>query len=242
MGSGDTPAVRKRAALLGPVLALAAFAACASESEPTAVGDGGAAEDASGLDASAPLPTGKAARCASTFGKGLSRAFGRLDGTLLAVVTPSDTQCVLSNSDHLVIEVEMSGSVYRLVVNIQSDGRNGTDTRLRYQELRHVLVGAPFSEGWHPGVTLDYASDLGAHSVNGFVAQAMPELIQRVSDQLALGSHLSVFASSSGGTRADSAHLVHHNASAPGTDGALVVDPESADPTWLLFHFDGDVF
>ncbi len=197
----------------------------------------------SGLaDAGAPDAGSKAESCASQFGDQLTAAFGRLDGTLVAVVAPSDTQCALPNSDHLVVQVQMNGAVYRVVVNILSDGRNNTDTRLRYQELPHALTGGAWTEGWHAGAALDYPTSLGAHSDAGFTPYAMNDLVQKVSDRLVLGAKVSAFTTSSGGAYAGSAHLVHRNPGPPSADGALVVDPDSADPLFLLFFFDGLTF
>ncbi|MHB8878210.1 MAG: hypothetical protein ACYC8T_31325, partial [Myxococcaceae bacterium] len=184
----------------------------------------------------------KAALCASTFGSALTAAFGRLDGRILAVVGPTDTQCTLPNSDHLVVQVLMQGAVYRVVVSILSDGRNGTDTRLRYAEVHRPLSGGPWAEGWHPGASLDYPGTLGMHSDGGFTAVAMTELAAKVTDKLVIGARLSAFSTSAGGTRASSSHLVHRNYPPPDSDGALVVDPDSADPLHLLFFYDGASF
>lgn len=197
--------------------------------------------DAGAVDASTSTST-LAAGCVSQFGRLFTAAFGRLDGTLVAVVAPADRQCTLFNNDHLVLEIAAQGGVMRVVVNILSDGRNGTDTRLRYQALEHEAIGPPFAEGWHPGVALDYPSMLGAHSTNGFEPTAMPELIEAVERGLVLGAPISAYATSSGGARADSAHLVHRNNPGQSQDGALVVRPTAARPTYLLFHFDADIF
>src|SRR5262249_61596179 len=94
-------------------LLLSAFplsmSACSSESGPR---DSGAADLA---------PVDKAARCASTFGNGLTAGFGRLDGRILAVVPPGHPTCPRPNSDHLVIQIDAGGEVYRMVVNVLSD-------------------------------------------------------------------------------------------------------------------------
>ena len=67
------------------------------------------------------------------------------DGTLRAVVTPTDTQCPFYNRDHVVVQLSVGGATYRVVVNVLSDGRNGTDTRVRAEDLHHALVGEPFA-------------------------------------------------------------------------------------------------
>lgn len=193
------------------------------------------------VDAGTPDAGSKAATCASEFGSALTNAFGRVDGTIHAVVGPTDTQCALPNNDHLVVQVKFNGAVHRMVVNVLSDGRNGTDTKLRYAEVPHALVGEAWSEGWHPGASLDYATTLGVHSSGGtFTPYEMNALVQRVTDRMELGAKVSVYATSSGGTRAASAHLIHRNGY--NHDGAIVVDPEGPSPLFLLFHFDGNVF
>ncbi len=217
------------------IFCLALAAGCGADAAPAPSPDASVSSDAG-------APADKAAPCASTFGGALTRDFGRLDGTLHAVVGPTDTQCALPNDDHLVVQVAMGGAVYRIVINVLSDGRNGTDTRLRYQALAHPLVGGPWAEGWHPGATLDYATTLGAHSTTGFEPVAMAALVERVTARLVLGARISAFATSSGGTRAASAHLVHRGQPALGEDGALVLDPDGPSPTYLLFHFDGSEF
>lgn len=218
---------------------LALLAACGAEPGAPSAADAALPLDGGAADAG---PSGRAAPCASTFGTALTRDFGRLDGIIHAVVGPTDTQCALPNDDHLVVQVAMGGAVYRIVVNVLSDGRNGTDTRLRYQALHHPWVGEPWSEGWHGGATLDYARTLDAHSDRGFEPVAMTELVARVSDLLVLGERISAFATSSGGSRAASAHLVHRGQPAIEEDGALVIHPDGADPIYLLFHFDGSTF
>jgi hypothetical protein len=179
----------------------------------------------------------KAARCADTFGSALTNAFGRADGTVLAVVRPVDQQCVMPNRDHVILQVQINGEAYRMVINVMSD-RAGQDPRVQLLEMNAPLPGDPWSEGWHtgPGVALDYATTLGVSSTD-FTPYEFEELVQRVNDAITLDARVSVYATSSGGA---SAHLVHRNQ--PDADGAVVLDPTSENPTWLLFHFDGQVF
>jgi hypothetical protein len=192
-------------------------------------GEAGTAREAGG--------TSKAKDCASTFGTELTNAFGRIDGTLLAVVAPQDTQCAQPNDDHLIVQVMMNQKAYRMVVNVLS---SGADTKVRFAEVEHALPGPAWSEGWHAGAVLDYVSTLAVHSTVGFTPYEMSALITQVSDRLTLGAPISVYATSAGGTKADSAHLVHRNAT--NKDGAIVVDPKGATPHFLLFHFPDQTF
>ena len=204
-------------------LLAALIAGCGSSSDATI---DAATTDAS-IDASS---TDKASACASTFGQTLTNAFGRLDGTVLAVVPPAHPTCAQPNSTHLVLQVTMQGAAYRLVVNVQS---------VFLHELDAPLAGAAWAEGWHPGEQLDYVSTLHVNSTQ-FVQHTMAETVALTTDQITIGSKISVYSTSSGGTKADSAHLIHRNAA--NADGAIVIDPASATPHYLMFRFSNQTF
>lgn len=170
----------------------------------------------------------KAATCASTFGNALTDAFGRVDGTVLAVVPPDLQTCTQPNRTHLVLQVSMHGAAYRMVLNVDAD----VSTR----ELDAPLAGPAWAEGWHLDAPLDYVTTLGAHS-GDFATPADP--VALVTDQLELGAHVSIFATSSGGANASSAHLVHRNLT--NADGAIVVAPDTS-PHYVLFKFDTQSF
>lgn len=236
---------------LGALLALLAAGACDGDT-------GREVPDASATDAGADAPSDAgdpdlAARCAVLcegdagppapdavcFGDELTNGFGRLDGTLLAVQRPSDTQCALPNDDHLILQVLVHGAAYRMVVNILSDGRNGTDTRLRFAEVAAELPPPLWQEGWHTDAPLDYAGTLGVHDGDEvFTPYAMEALVEQLAGRLELGARVSVYATSN--DRPSGAHLVHRND--PNEDGAIVVAPTSASPRFLLLHFDGQSF
>lgn len=192
-----------------------ALAACGSSSAPPPAPDGPAAPD-------------KAAACADTFGSELTDAFGRLDGTVLAVVPPGHPTCAQPNGTHVTLQVTMHGAAYRLVMNID----------VLTAELDAPLAGAPWAEGWHPGVALDYVDTLQVTSAQ-FTAHDMPATTAFVTDAIEVGAPISVFATSSGGTKADSAHLVHRNVA--NADGAVVVNADTA-PHYLLFRFANQSF
>ena len=166
------------------------------------------------LDAAAPDALDKAATCASTFGSALTDAFGRIDGTVLAVVPPNLQTCAQPNRTHLVLQVSMQGAAYRMVLNV--------DAEVSTRELDAPLAGPAWSDGWHTDAPLDYVTTLGAHS-GDFTKAADP--VALVTDQLELGARVSVYATSTGGTKADSAHLVHRNAT--NADGAIVIAPDT---------------
>lgn len=181
-------------------------------------------------------PTGKAAACASTFGTALPGTFGRLDGTILAVIAPGDLSCPMPNSTHIVLQVTMGGAAYRVVVNVKST--SATEPRVDYAAIHKPLLAPAWSDGFHAGAKLDYAADLGLHSTSPeFVLTTPGALAPIVEDQLVIGAKVAVYAQGTDGT---SVHDVHWWPT--GTNGAIVLDPDGADPTWLVFHFVEQVF
>jgi hypothetical protein len=198
--------------------ALLLVAACGS--------DDNALPDAAMPDA--PDVPAKAATCASSFGSALTDAFGRIDGTVLAVVPPNLQTCAQPNMTHLVLQISMQGAAYRMVLNVDAD--------ISTRELDAPLAGPAWADGWHVDAPLDYVTTLGAHSAD-FAKPADP--VALVTGQLELGAHVSVYATSTGGTKADSAHLVHRNLT--NADGAIVIAPDTA-PHYVLFKFDNQTF
>jgi hypothetical protein len=174
----------------------------------------------------------KSASCASTFGTALTPAFGRLDGTIRAVVFPGNQTCAMPNSTHVVLQVTMDGAAYRMVINVLS---TSSDPHVWLGETNAPLAGMPWSEGWHPGEQLDYVTTLGM-SKSSFTEANQLEAIHRLDEALTIGARVSVYATSSGGA---SAHLVHRNLT--NADGAVVIDPETA-PRYLLSAFPQQVF
>jgi hypothetical protein len=186
--------------------------------------------DASPVDAAPDVDKAKA--CASTFGSALTNAFGRLDGTVVAVVPPNDQACAKPNSTHMVIQVAMGGATYRMVVDVLSS-KGSPD--LGFDEIDAPLAAGAWAEGWHPGVVLDYQSTLNVHSA-AFTTMHQAELVAKITSEIDLGAKISVFATSSGASfEPDSAHLVHRNLQ--NADGAIVIRPDSAQPHWLLLRF-----
>lgn len=215
--------------------ALLCICLCAcSDDAPAGDGLDAGASDA-GADA---LQIEKSTMCASSFGSALTPGFGRVDGTLLAVVGPRDRQCVMPNDDHVVVQVSVGGAAHRMVVNVESS-RGEPDPRVAMAEIQAPLVGSPFEEGWHVGVNLDYPLILGVRS-DAFTPYAFDPLVERIESFLELGAPISVYATSGAG-RPESAHLIHRG-SRPGQDGAIVVNPTSPNPTYLLFRFQNQEF
>ena len=146
------------------LLALALLVAgCSGSDAPAAV------------DAAAGVPdaeVGKDRDCADTFGDVLTDSFGRVDGTVVAIVEPGNTRCVAPNSDHVIVQVELDGAVYRMVANVQSDG---VDPEIRVRAIDAALPAPAFAEGWHTGVAFDYATDLATHSTDAWDSLALAD-------------------------------------------------------------------
>jgi hypothetical protein len=198
--------------------------------------DAETAPDSSSVDAG---PVDKAARCASTFGSGLTKPFGRLDGIVRAVVPPAHPTCPQPNGTHLILQLDAGQPLetYRVVVNVASD-RAG-DARVRFRAFEHPSL-APWVDGWHGNTPLDYVRDLGLQSeATGFAPMEQAALVQTVTDAIPLGASVSAYSSTSGGA---SSHLIHRVDTASNQDGALVIHRPGREPLWLVFHFATQTF
>lgn len=193
-----------------------------------------AVTDAKPIDA-APDAYPGAAACASQFGSALTDSFGRLDGTVLAVVPPADDDCAGVNSTHVTVQVTMGGAVYRMVVNVLSDSNQ---PGVYLFETDQPLAGSAWSEGWHTDAPLDYATTLDV-TKSQFTLADQNTAIARVEQFVQIGARISVYATSSGGSDADSAHLIHRNLT--DEDGAIVIDPDTS-PHYLLTAFSEQSF
>jgi hypothetical protein len=171
--------------------------------------------------------------CTNTLGTGLSNnTFGRLDGILVSVVVPGTAGC---NSDrtHLHLQVEVSGSTYDIAVNLGNGTPGDVATTVRSKALAQ-----PWQEGWHPGYTFDYVTDLGLSSVD-FTPHTQAEVFDDLMAALLTVNHISVYATGYG---PDGAHLIHRVTTAAADDGALVLQPRSAAPQLKLFRFGNQAF
>ena len=205
-----------------------------------AEGGGGAPGDAAveaAADATpeaAPAEAGqscddKAKSCVGSFGSLFTKSDGRADGTLVALVRPVDQQCPMPNGTHVVLEVSMLGQVQRLVASV-----NG----VAVATASAPLLGPPYAEGWHTNISLDYPSYLGKHSTD-FTSVTQDQAVAFVCSHLTVGAPVSVYAYSDGSIPS-SAHQVHRNDAYP--DGAIAVDPQSGNPTYLLFRYENQTF
>jgi len=194
-------------------------------------------DSTSGSDA--PLPpdapfVDKADPCVGSFGQDLPDGFGRMDGTIVAVVPPGHPTCPASNDDHLILEVRQGGHVYRIVTAVISTVGNPD---MAFIDHAAPLAGPAWSEGWHPGINFDFVTDLGLHRLD-FAPRTENDLVYSLNQRLELGAKVSVFATVENDPA--SAHLVHRTGDSA-TDGAIVIDPDTA-PHYLAMRFDNQLF
>jgi hypothetical protein len=167
--------------------------------------------------------------CVSQFGAGLSAGFGRIDGTLVTVVKPTDLGCP-HDDNHAILQVRMNGAVYPLWVNI------GTDLdHMSMLEQTAALTAPAFAEGWHTDAQLDYSLTLGRTSTQ-FADTAPAGVVEELATKLTPGQPISVYTTGYG---PDGGHDVHRHVT--NQDGAVVISPTVA-PRYLLFRFSNQVF
>lgn len=202
-----------------------------------------ATPDATAVDAAVPVdasPPVTTPACTSTFGTGITPAFGRLDGTVRIVITPGLPKCK-SDDDHVIVQLDVieSGVIktYPVLVNILSDIAV-SDPAVRLAQTSHALVGPAWASGWHTtfDVGLDYPSSLGVHT-GSFTAKTKGELATAIAAALPAGAKVSAYMS--GFDTMDGGHKVHRNFT--GQDGALAV-VGAGTAKWLLFQFSQQVF
>jgi hypothetical protein len=192
----------------------------ASRADPVDAGDAGIVVDP--IDGP---PTRVA--CTNGFGAGLSATYGRLDGFLVSIVPVSTHRCN-GDSGHLHLQVRMNGGIYDVAANMD----------VLSAEKTAPMPDGPWSEGWHSGVTFDYANTLDVHAAD-FTQLAPADLEAHLTEELKSANHLSVFATGYG---PDGVHNVHRRTGSGSNDGAIVLNPLSPTPRILMFRFTTDSF
>lgn len=161
--------------------------------------------------------------CSDTFGHALTRAHGRLDGRVYAVVPHASKRCN-GDTGHVHLQVLANGGIYDVAINTGSDSNE--------VDVTAPLLGAGWSEGWHAGARLDYVDDLGLH--DGDFAPVSEAALRA---DLAQADRVAVFMTGYG---TGGGHLVHRRGG--DADGAIVLDPTSASPRYYAFAFDNQSF
>jgi hypothetical protein len=130
------------------------------------------------------------------------------------------------DSSHVHLQVEVSGNVYDIAVDI---GAAGDQVGMYPQTI--ALPGGAWAEGWHAD-DLSYAS-LGLHVAEFPLASPTTNATSLMS-LLEGTSQISIFCT--GYSEGNGCHDVHY---VDGTtnDGALVLNPLAATPTLVFFRF-----
>lgn len=191
--------------------------------------------DASGTPDASTSGDGTPTRlpCTSTFGSAMTTAFGRLDGFLVSIVNPNTTTSCRGDDNHIHLQVQVNGGIEDIAVNVASTSGNPD---VFFRTVGAALRGGAWTEGWHPGQTLDYPSNLGVSS-GSFTEETLTQLTTSVDNLIANANHVSIFAT---GFDPTGGHLVHREGSSH--DGAIVINPTTSNPTYLLFRFSTQSF
>ncbi|CAN5699601.1 hypothetical protein BH11MYX2_BH11MYX2_36490 [soil metagenome] len=206
---------------------------CGSSSSGT---DAGPLADSDGPDA-APIvvddgsPSRITCKPKSQLGNGLTTAYGRLDGFLVAIVPPASGGGCQADLDHLHLQVRMNGDVYDIAVNVGESGVEDVHSTTR----DITMPGPAWQEGWHTAVSANYVT-LGLHSTD-IPLERSAQLETEIMSDLASANHISVFAT---GYDTDGAHLVHRNGQS--RDGLIVTEPLSRPSHVRMFSFTSQTF
>lgn len=171
--------------------------------------------------------------CTGSFGSSMTATYGRLDGYLVSIVNINGSSSCRGDDNHLHLQVKVNNKVQDIAVNVES---TSGDPDVQYRTVNHALVGGAWSEGWHTGQSLDYANNLGVKSTS-FTPYSITQLQSILDSALANANHVSVYAT---GFDSTGGHNIHRNPT--NHDGAIVINPTTSNPTFLLFHFSNQTF
>ncbi|HET9625670.1 MAG TPA: lamin tail domain-containing protein [Kofleriaceae bacterium] len=193
----------------------------------TGTGTGGGGGTSSGDGTATRLP------CTGSFGSAMSATFGRLDGFLVSIVNINGSATCRGDNNHVHLQVQVNGKVEDIAVNVQSTTGNPD---VFFRTLNAPLSGGAWVEGWHTGARFDYFTNLGVHSTS-FTETPITQLQTQLDSLLANANHVSIFATGFDGT---GGHDIHRQPTSH--DGAIVINPTTGSPTYLLFRFDTQSF
>jgi hypothetical protein len=157
----------------------------------------------------------------------VNTSHGRLDGTLVYVLPVDGSSSCNGDSAHVHLQIEVSGSVYDVAVDI---GKTGDE--VGWYEQTMAVPGGAWAEGWHGSDTLGYNA-LGL-TASQFATLDPASMASEVETLLASTSQISIFRT--GYSEGDGCHDVHYE-NGTSEDGALVLDPLSASSPVVFFRF-----
>ncbi len=168
--------------------------------------------------------------CTSSLGSALKGSFGRLDGTIVSIVDPGGSSKCNGDSTHIHLQVLMNDAIYDVAINVDGGYWYQADV---------PLPGSPWAEGYYED-SLDYTTDLGVKSTQ-FTSISQSALSTALEQQLATVNHITTYGTIYTGSDAGSGmHDIHFESK--GKDGAIFLQPLSADAHMILFRFSGDTF
>jgi hypothetical protein len=173
-----------------------------------------------------PPPPGP---CTDRFGHALTTSFGRLDGTIVALVPPAPPRTARCKSDehHLHLQLEVDTETYDVAVPLGDPAVED----MYFLETTALVPGGRWRGGWAPGQRLDYVGAFRVHAED-FRPLSRDELLQKLQMDLSVKRHVSVWATGYG---PGGAHMVHRDRGQH--DGTIALDPDSARSRFLLFRF-----
>lgn len=198
--------------------------------------DAGGTPSPDGGSSNGPGPAPRNGACtplSQQNGTAVNTTHGRLDGTLVYVLPIDGSSACNGDSAHVHLQVEVSGSVYDVAVDI---GKSGDE--VGWFEQTMTVPGGGWSEGWHGADALGYSS-LGLSS-NAFATLAPTSMGAQLESLLASTSKVSIFCT--GYTPGDNGcHDVHYQ-DGSNQDGAIVLDPTAATSPVVFFRFTNQSF
>jgi hypothetical protein len=166
-------------------------------------------------------------------GTAVDTTHGRMDGTLVYVLPIEGASSCNGDSAHVHLQIEVSGSVYDVAVDI---GKSGDE--VGWYEQTMAVPGGAWSEGWHGTDSLGYSS-IGLTS-SAFTTLDPTSMGNEVETLLANTSTISIFCT--GYTPGDNGcHDVHYE-DGTSEDGAIVLDPTAPTSPVVFFRFTDESF
>lgn len=168
------------------------------------------------------------APCTDRFGHALTTSFGRLDGTLVALVPPRTPRCKSDEHHlHLQLQLEADGDAYDVAVPLGDPAAQD----IYFLETTAPVPGGRWRAGWSPGASLDYVAAFKVHATD-FRVLTRDELLLKLQTELTAKRRVSVWATGYG---PGGAHMVHRDHGQH--DGTIALDPDSTRSRFLLFRF-----